>query len=54
MREGRARELTIGNYPDITLSAARKLASEHRVSVDKGQEQGQPWNVVSFNRAIVA
>jgi integrase len=36
MREGRARELTLGNYPDITLSAARKLASEHRVSVDKG------------------
>ena len=38
MREGRARELTIGNYPDITLSAARKAASEHRVSVDKGQD----------------
>jgi integrase len=38
MREGRARELTIGNYPDITLSAARKLASEHRVSVDRGQD----------------
>lgn len=38
MREGRARELTIGNYPDITLGAARKLASEHRVSVDKGSD----------------
>lgn len=38
MREGRARELTIGNYPDISLSAARKIASEHRVSVDKGQD----------------
>lgn len=38
MREGRARELTLGNYPDITLGAARKLASEHRVSVDKGQD----------------
>lgn len=38
MREGRARELTLGNYPDISLSAARKLASEHRVSVDKGQD----------------
>jgi hypothetical protein len=38
MREGRARELTIGNYPDITLSAGRKIASEHRVSVDKGQD----------------
>jgi len=38
MREGRAKELTIGNYPDISLSAARKLASEHRVSVDKGAD----------------
>jgi integrase len=38
MREGRARELTLGNYPDIGLSAARKLASEHRASVDKGQD----------------
>jgi integrase len=38
MREGRPRELTIGNYPDITLGAARKLASEHRVAVDKGQD----------------
>jgi integrase len=38
MREGRPRELTIGNYPDISLAAARKLASEHRVSVDKGQD----------------
>lgn len=38
MLQGRAKELTLGNYPDITLSAARKLASEHRVSVDKGQD----------------
>jgi integrase len=38
MREGRARELTLGNYPDISLSAARKMAGEHRVSVDKGQD----------------
>lgn len=38
IREGRARELTIGNYPDITFSAARKLASKHRVSVDKRQD----------------
>jgi integrase len=38
MREGRPRELTIGNYPDISLAAARKMASEHRVAVDKGQD----------------
>lgn len=38
MLQGRARELTLGNYPDVTLSAARKLAAEHRVAVDKGQD----------------
>lgn len=38
MLAGRARELTIGNYPDISLAAARKLAAEHRVSVDKGTD----------------
>jgi integrase len=38
MLEGRARELTLGNYPDLSLSAARKLAAEHRVAVDKGQD----------------
>ncbi|QJE00678.1 tyrosine-type recombinase/integrase [Massilia forsythiae] len=34
----RSRELTIGNYPDIGLGAARKLASEQRVAIDKGQD----------------
>jgi integrase len=38
MLEGRARELTLGNYPDISLSAARKMAAENRVAVDKGQD----------------
>jgi len=38
MLGGRARELTLGNYPDLTLAAARKLAAEHRVAVDKGQD----------------
>lgn len=38
MRDGRARELTLGNYPDLSLTAARKLASEHRVSVDQGKD----------------
>jgi integrase len=32
----RPRELTLGNYPDLSLSAARKLAAEKRVDVDKG------------------
>jgi integrase len=35
-RAGKPRELTLGNYPDLSLSAARKLAAEHRVSIDKG------------------
>ena len=38
MREGRARELTLGNYPDLSLAAARKLAAEHRVAIDKGED----------------
>lgn len=33
---GRRKELTLGNYPDISLAAARKLAREHRVAVDQG------------------
>ena len=30
------RELTLGRYPDVTLSAARKLAAEKRVEVQQG------------------
>lgn len=33
---GRRKELTIGNYPDMTLAAARKLARSHRVTIDHG------------------
>lgn len=36
MREGKPKELTIGNYPDITLAAARKLARTKRVDIDAG------------------
>ncbi|MYM34065.1 tyrosine-type recombinase/integrase [Duganella sp. FT94W] len=32
---GRAKELTIGNFPDISLSDARKIAREKRAHVDK-------------------
>jgi len=32
----RPRELTIGNYPDMTLAAARKIAREHRAAIDQG------------------
>lgn len=33
---GRRKELTIGNFPDIGLSDARKIASRHRVTIDQG------------------
>jgi len=32
---GRAKELTIGNFPDIGLAEARKIARERRAEVDK-------------------
>lgn len=35
---GRRKELTIGNYPDVSLSAARELARAHRVQIDQGQD----------------
>ena len=34
----RRKELTLGNYPDLTLAAARKLARERRVEVDLGRD----------------
>lgn len=33
---GRPKELTIGNYPDISLSAARQIAREKRSEIDRG------------------
>jgi integrase len=35
---GKRRELTLGNYPDVSLSDARKLASQHRAAVDRGED----------------
>lgn len=35
---GKQREMTLGNYPDISLAEARKLAAEKRVAVDKGAD----------------
>jgi integrase len=35
---GRGRELTIGNYPDISLSEARKRAREQRAEIDRGAD----------------
>lgn len=33
---GKRKELTIGNYPDMSLSMARDRAREHRVTIDDG------------------
>lgn len=35
---GRRKELTLGNYPDLGLAAAREKARAHRVAVDDGRD----------------
>lgn len=35
---GRRRELTLGNYPDLSLAAARKVARAHRIAIDNGAD----------------
>jgi integrase len=45
---GRRKELTLGNYPDMSLAAARKLAREHRVAIDTG---GDPVTVKQQEKA---
>lgn len=37
-RGGRPKELTLGNYPDLTLASARKVARVKRVDIDQGQD----------------
>jgi len=38
MGGGRRKELTLGNYPDLSLAKARQMARVHRVSIDKGED----------------
>lgn len=35
---GKRKELTLGNYPDITIAAARELARAMRAKIDKGDD----------------
>ncbi|WP_230972977.1 Arm DNA-binding domain-containing protein [Burkholderia vietnamiensis] len=35
---GRRHELTLGNYPDLSLAAARKAGRAHRVAIDNGAD----------------
>jgi integrase len=37
-KDGKRPELTIGNYPDISLTEARKLAGQYRASIDQGSD----------------
>jgi integrase len=43
--------VTIGNYPDISLSDARKLAAEKRVEVDKGADLATKKRLAKIERA---
>ena len=38
---GKQKELTLGNYPDLTLAKARELAAEKRVAVQQGVDVAQ-------------
>lgn len=48
---GKQREVTLGNYPDISLSDARKLAAEKRVEVDKGADLATKKRLEKIERA---
>ncbi|MGI4846567.1 MAG: tyrosine-type recombinase/integrase [Janthinobacterium lividum] len=41
MGAGRRKELTIGNYPDLPLAAARKKSRELRVEIDNGDNPAE-------------
>lgn len=48
---GKQREVTIGNYPDISLADARKLAAVRRVDVDKGSDVAAKKRLDKIERA---
>lgn len=48
---GKQREMTLGNYPDISLAEARKLAAEKRVAVDKGADVATAKRIEKMERA---
>jgi integrase len=59
-KDGKQRELTIGNYPDISLSEARRLAGIARAAIDSGgdpatekaerkrKEQSKEWTIAAL------
>jgi integrase len=50
---GRRRELTLGNYPDLSFVGARKLARTHRAAVDAGTDPAEE-NKTSKARSVAA
>ena len=48
---GRARELTIGRYPDVTLATARDLAAEARVRINQGGDLAREKQQGKIERA---
>lgn len=48
---GKARELTLGRYPDITLAKARELAAEARVHIQQGRDVAREKQKATIERA---
>lgn len=48
---GKGRELTIGRYPDISLSKARELAAEARVQIQQGRDVAREKQKATIQRA---
>jgi integrase len=48
---GKARELSIGRYPDITLAKARELATEARAKIQQGGDVAREKQIANIERA---
>ena len=48
---GKARELTLGRYPDITLAKARELTAEARVHIQQGRDVAREKQKATIERA---
>lgn len=48
---GKARELTLGRYPDITLAKARELGTQTRVQIQQGRDVAREKKKTTIERA---
>lgn len=48
----RRKEITLGNYPDLSLAAARRMARELRVGVDQGKDPAAQKKVEKIRTAM--